>query len=106
MVVVLTQHSQILGLLLTTLRLALGSNTGSALNPAADLGPRLVTIGVGYDKAEVFGDVWWVVGPWAANMAGALIGGALYDGCIFVGSESPINRRLDNMTWTRIIQKG
>lgn len=79
---------QILGLLVTTLKLTLGHNTGSALNPAADFGPRLVMLGVGYGRSVVFGDAWWVIGPWAANLAGALLGGIVYDGFIFVGSES------------------
>ncbi|GJN84515.1 hypothetical protein PLIIFM63780_008072 [Purpureocillium lilacinum] len=87
-------HAFILGLLVTTLKLTLGHNTGSALNPAADFGPRLVMLGVGYGRSVVFGDAWWVIGPWAANLAGALLGGIVYDGFIFVGSESPVNRRI------------
>ncbi|OAQ60710.1 glycerol uptake facilitator protein [Pochonia chlamydosporia 170] len=87
-------HAFVLGLLLTTLKLTLDRNTGSALNPAADLGPRLVTLGVGYGRSTVFGDVWWIVGPWAANFAGSVLGGAIYDGLIFVGTESPVNHRI------------
>lgn len=81
-------------MLLTTLKLTLDRNTGSALNPAADLGPRLVTLGVGYGRSTVFGDVWWIVGPWAANFAGSVLGGAIYDGLIFVGTESPVNHSI------------
>ncbi|KAJ6437120.1 C6 transcription factor [Purpureocillium lavendulum] len=76
-------HAFILGLLVTSLKLTLGHNTGSALNPAADFGPRLVMLWVGYDRTLVFGDVWWIIGPWAANLAGAIVGGIVYDGFIF-----------------------
>ncbi|KAI2604685.1 aquaporin-like protein [Hypoxylon sp. NC1633] len=86
-------HALVLGLLLTTLKFTLGYNIGSALNPASDFGPRLVAWAVGYRGPEVFQTGWWFYGPWLATLVGSFIGCALYDGFIFVGSESPINYR-------------
>ncbi|KAI1459558.1 aquaporin-like protein [Annulohypoxylon moriforme] len=80
-----------LGLLLTTLRFALGFNVGSALNPASDFGPRLVLWAVGYPGSDAFGNSWWIIGPWIATLVGSIIGCTIYDGLVFVGTESPIN---------------
>ncbi|KAI0882145.1 aquaporin-like protein [Annulohypoxylon maeteangense] len=81
------------GLLLTVLKFALGFNAGSALNPASDFSNRMVLWGVGYRGPETFGGAgWWVLGPWLATMLGSIIGCTIYDGLIFVGPESPINR--------------
>ncbi|KAI1774702.1 aquaporin-like protein [Hypoxylon cercidicola] len=84
-------HALVLGLLLTTLKFTLGYNIGSALNPASDFGPRVVAWAVGYRGPETFGTGWWFYGPWLATLVGSIIGCVLYDGFIFVGSESPIN---------------
>lgn len=35
--------------------------------------------------------VWWIWGPWAATIAGALFGAFMYDLLIFTGGESPVN---------------
>lgn len=71
--------------------IALGYNTGLGISPARDLGPRLIGLWVGYDDA--FSDSYWAYGSWGASIAGALLGGLMYDLCIFVGGESPINYR-------------
>lgn len=34
---------------------------------------------------------WWFWGGWVATISGCLTGAALYDFCIFIGGESPIN---------------
>lgn len=85
-------HAFIVGLLVTALTMAFGYNTGACLNPARDFGPRLATVAVGYG-GSVFKawDAWWIWGPWGATISGALFGGLLYDGAVFVGGESPIN---------------
>lgn len=85
---------QILGLLQAALKFSLGYNTGSALNPASDFGPRLVALWVGYRTPLLFDNAWWVYGPWAAAMAGSIAGCVFYDSFIFVGSESPVNYRI------------
>ncbi|ROW03349.1 hypothetical protein VSDG_01457 [Cytospora chrysosperma] len=108
-------HAFIIGLLVTVLKMTLGYNTGAALSPASDLGPRLVALAVGYQTDNLFKTGWWAYGPvrissivqgrkrktakalclfqWGGTLSGAIIGCALYDAIVFVGSESPINYR-------------
>lgn len=82
----------VLGLVIVALSLAFGYNTGCGMNPSRDLGPRLALLAVGYGSEELFHDGgYWVYGPWAATITGALVGGGLYDIAIFVGGESPVN---------------
>ncbi|KAI1392781.1 aquaporin-like protein [Hypoxylon trugodes] len=87
-------HALVLGLLVTTLKFTLGYNIGSALNPASDFGPRVVAWAVGYRTPEVFQTGWWFYGPWLATLVGSILGCTLYDGLIFVGTESPINHQV------------
>ncbi|KAK4497540.1 hypothetical protein PRZ48_011991 [Zasmidium cellare] len=85
-------HAFIIGLLTTTVTMALGFSTGGCFNPVRDLGPRLASIAVGY-PAESFTSHqnWWIWGPCCATITGALLGGLIYDLCIFKGGESPVN---------------
>lgn len=85
-------HAFIIGLLTTAVTMSLGYSTGGCFNPIRDLGPRLATIAVGY-PASVFTakQNWWIWGPWCATITGALLGGLIYDLCIFKGGESPVN---------------
>jgi aquaglyceroporin related protein len=69
--------------------IALGYNTGLGISPARDLGPRLIALWAGYDEA--FSGGYWAYGPWGASISGALFGGLIYDLCVFVGGESPVN---------------
>ncbi|XP_006894564.1 PREDICTED: aquaporin-9 [Elephantulus edwardii] len=67
-----------IGLLIIVISCSLGLNSGCAMNPARDLGPRLFTFMAGWGS-EVFtagNNFWWipVVGP----MVGAVIGGLIY----------------------------
>jgi aquaglyceroporin related protein len=80
----------ILGLVVTVCSMAFGYNTGAAMNPSRDLGPRLAMLAVGYGK-QVFTNGYWIYGPWAATITGAIFGAFLYDAAIFVGGESPVN---------------
>jgi aquaglyceroporin related protein len=80
----------ILGLVIVVLSMAFGYNTGAAMNPSRDFGPRLAILVVGYGN-DVFRNGYWVYGPWAATISGAVFGGFLYDAAIFVGGESPVN---------------
>lgn len=86
-------HALVLGLLVTTLKFTLGYNIGSALNPASDFGPRVIAYAVGYRGHEVWQTHWWIYGPWIATIIGSILGCILYDGFVFVGSESPVNYR-------------
>jgi aquaglyceroporin related protein len=87
-------HAFVLGLLVTTLKFALGFNGAAALNPASDFGPRVIAYAVGYRDPKVFATGWWLYGPWLGTLAGSMLGCIIYDGCIFVGSESPVNYRM------------
>ena len=72
----------IVGLLVVGIGMAFGYNSGYAINPARDLGPRLFTAVAGWGS-EVFraGNGWWWV-PVVAPPLGALTAGWVYDGLI------------------------
>ncbi|THX05013.1 aquaporin-like protein [Aureobasidium pullulans] len=81
----------ILGFVITVLLQAFGTNTGAALNPTRDLGPRLALWCVGFTRDQLFAGTWWLYGPFLACIPGGIVGAALYDICIFTGGESPVN---------------
>lgn len=72
----------IVGLLVVAIGMAFGWNTGYAINPARDFGPRLFTFVAGWG-GEVFtaSNGWWWV-PIVAPCVGAVAGGWLYDACV------------------------
>lgn len=82
----------IVGLLIAVLGMAFGYNTGLAMNPARDFGPRVAMLLLGFgDTRSLFADGYWFKVAWLGPFAGAILGGLLYDGAIFVGGESPVN---------------
>jgi MIP family channel proteins len=64
------------GALVTAIGLSFGAQTGYALNPARDLGPRAFCAVAGWG-ADVFVDNYWLV-PAFAPVLGALLGGQVY----------------------------
>ncbi|KAK5131035.1 hypothetical protein LTR08_001385 [Meristemomyces frigidus] len=80
----------IIGLVITVLSMAFAYQTGAALNPSRDFGPRLALLALGYG-GELFTNPYWFYGPFAGTLCGAFVGGTLYDVAIFTGGESPIN---------------
>ncbi|CCC66858.1 hypothetical protein NCAS_0A03000 [Naumovozyma castellii] len=71
---------------------SLDYQTGTAMNLARDLGPRLALYAVGFDRKMLWIDhhhFFWV--PMVAPIIGALTGGLVYDICIYQGHESPVN---------------
>ena len=70
------------GLLVVGIGASFGFNSGYAINPARDFGPRLFTAIAGWGP-EVFraGNSWWWV-PVAAPVVGAVLGGWAYDGVV------------------------
>jgi MIP family channel proteins len=75
------------GLLVVGIGTAYGFNSGYAINPARDFGPRLFTAIAGWGT-EVFraGNVWWWV-PIVGPLVGAVAGGGIYD--VLVGNRFP-----------------
>jgi MIP family channel proteins len=72
-----------IGMLVVVIGMCFGFNSGYAINPARDIGPRLFTL-IGGWGGEVFraGNYWFwvpVIGPLAGGVAGA----AIYD--LFIG---------------------
>lgn len=72
----------VVGLLVMGIGMAFGFNSGYAINPARDFGPRLFTAVAGWGS-EVFraGNAWWWV-PLIAPCIGAVLGGWVYDACV------------------------
>ncbi|KAF5925392.1 hypothetical protein HPG69_001837 [Diceros bicornis minor] len=68
----------VIGLLIVVIASSLGLNSGCAMNPARDLGPRFFTAlaGWGFEVFTAGNNFWWipVVGP----LVGAAIGGLIY----------------------------
>lgn len=70
-----------------------GMQTGYAINPARDFGPRVFTAMAGYGKEVfTFRNQYWLWCPIIAPIVGALIGTFIYDTFIFTGAESIMNR--------------
>jgi MIP family channel proteins len=76
------QGPVLVGLLVVAIGAAFGFNSGYAINPARDFGPRLFTAIAGWG-GEVFraGNGWWWV-PVVAPPIGAVLGGWVYDVCV------------------------
>ena len=72
----------VVGLLVVAIGASFGWNTGYAINPARDFGPRLFTAmaGWGGDVFRAANNWWWV--PIVAPCVGAVAGGWLYDACV------------------------
>jgi MIP family channel proteins len=72
----------VVGLLVLAIGAAFGFNSGYAINPARDFGPRLFTFVAGWG-GDVFraGHAWWWV-PIVAPCMGGVLGGWVYDACV------------------------
>lgn len=77
----------LVGLLVVAIGASFGYNSGYAINPARDFGPRLFTFLAGWG-GEVFtaANAWWWV-PIAGPILGGIAGGYAYD--TFVGHRFP-----------------
>ena len=73
----------VIGLAVFAIGMSFGANTGYAINPARDFGPRMLTWVEGWGSAafpggsEALGVYWWV--PIVAPLIGAAIGAVIYD---------------------------
>ncbi|MGH9142616.1 MAG: MIP family channel protein [Vicinamibacterales bacterium] len=72
----------VVGLLVLLIGASFGFNSGYAINPARDFGPRVFTFLAGWG-GEVFraGHAWWWV-PIVGPCVGGVIGGWAYDACV------------------------
>ncbi|KAI6114373.1 major intrinsic protein superfamily membrane channel protein [Pisolithus sp. B1] len=69
--------------------ISLGLETGFAINPARDLGPRILTAMVGYGKdVFTFRNQYWLWCPILGPILGMQAGGLVYDLLIHTGLES------------------
>jgi MIP family channel proteins len=77
----------IVGLLVVLIGATFGFNSGYAINPARDFGPRLFTFVAGWGSAVFTASHgwWWV--PIVAPCIGGVLGGWVYD--VFVGNHLP-----------------
>ncbi|MBY0442902.1 MAG: aquaporin family protein [Mycobacteriaceae bacterium] len=73
----------VVGLLVVAIGMAWGTNAGYAINPARDLGPRLMSFLTGFDGAwrDQYGQLYFWV-PIVGPLIGAIVGGALYTHCL------------------------
>ena len=80
----------IVGFLVVLIGATFGFNSGYAINPARDFGPRLFTAlaGWGIDVFRAANAWWWV--PVVAPCIGGVLGGWVYDVC--VGNRFPNHR--------------
>jgi glycerol uptake facilitator protein len=70
----------LIGLVVVAIGISWGGMHGYAINPARDLGPRLLTAAVGF-KNTGFGDHTWII-PVVGPLLGGLIGALIYDSLI------------------------
>ena len=73
---------------------AFGAQTGFAVNPARDLGPRILTAMAGYGRAVfTFRHQYWLWAGVLAPILGALVAAGSYDLLVYQGEDSILNRR-------------
>jgi glycerol uptake facilitator protein len=82
----------IIGLLVAAIGMSYGANSGYAINPARDFGPRLFAWFAGWDGVALpgnYGNVnwyWWI--PIVACIVGGIIGAIVYDAFINEGLKA------------------
>uniref|UniRef100_A0A8C6WFS7 Aquaporin 10b n=1 Tax=Neogobius melanostomus TaxID=47308 RepID=A0A8C6WFS7_9GOBI len=83
----------LVGAVVMVIGVSMGSNSGYALNPARDFGPRLFTYiaGWGVDVFTAGGGWWWV--PLVAPCVGALLGTLVYELMIEVHHDPGLKHR-------------
>ncbi|XP_042371705.1 aquaporin-10-like [Plectropomus leopardus] len=79
----------LVGAAVLVIGISMGSNSGYALNPARDFGPRLFTYiaGWGVDVFKAGGGWWWV--PIVAPCIGALLGTLMYE--LMIEAHHPLS---------------
>ncbi|KAJ7669272.1 aquaporin-like protein [Mycena polygramma] len=71
---------------------SLGMQTGFALNPARDFGPRLLSAAVGYPGTFSFRSQYWLWTGWVAPCVGAQLAMAMYDIFLYKQDDSILHK--------------
>lgn len=66
-----------IGLVVVAIGISWGGMHGYAINPARDLGPRLLTAAAGFQVTGFATNAWWI--PIVGPMVGGLLGALVYD---------------------------
>ncbi|KAF5336628.1 hypothetical protein D9758_015934 [Tetrapyrgos nigripes] len=83
----------VLFIVVVGLATAIGMNTGSAVNPARDLGPRIFMAMAGYgSEIWTFRNHYWLWCPIVAPILGAMVGTIFYDTLLYTEQDSYIVR--------------
>ncbi|TFK28497.1 putative aquaporin 4, partial [Coprinopsis marcescibilis] len=83
----------VLFLLVLGIGTSFGMQTAYAINPARDLGPRIVTAMAGYGGSVfTFRSQYWLWCPILGPILGAQVAALVYDGLLFTGDESALAR--------------
>lgn len=69
------------GMAIGVIVMMLGALTGAGINPARDLGPRLITLMAGWGTAAMTDSVVYIVGP----LVGGPVGAFLADKVLMIG---------------------
>ncbi|KAL7826430.1 hypothetical protein AOLI_G00316390 [Acnodon oligacanthus] len=86
----------LVGAAVMVIGISMGSNSGYAINPARDLGPRIFSCiaGWGFEVFRAGGGWWWV--PLVATCVGGLVGSLIYELLIGVHHPEPdITKAMD-----------
>lgn len=85
-------------IVISAIAVAFGSQTGFAINPARDLGPRIALSLMGYKDLFSHNGAYWIWGIWLANIPGGLFGALMADFFIYTGFDSPLYTILGRST--------
>jgi len=96
----------VLFLLVLGIGASFGMQTGYAINPARDLGPRLLTAMVGYGKQVfTFRNQYWIWCPIMGPILGSMFGAFVYDAFLYTGEENVVTRSCDHFLHRRSAQR-
>lgn len=85
-------------IIISAISVAFGAQTGFAINPARDFGPRIALSFLGYKDLFSLNGAYWFWGIWLANIPGGLFGALMADVFIYTGFDSPLYTILGRST--------
>jgi aquaglyceroporin related protein len=80
-------------IVVATIASSFGAQTGFAINPARDFGPRLALYLLGYKDVWTHDSAYWFWGIWLSSVPGGLVGAAIVDSIVYTGSDSVLSAR-------------